>query len=57
LSLAPTFGWALAASLATFSVLSFSIHWSREVALDAAGAVFILAASLLYLRARLKNRD
>ena len=57
LSLAPTFGWALAASLATFGVLSFGINWSREGALEAAGLVFILAAFLLYLRTRRKNRD
>jgi hypothetical protein len=37
--------------------LIFGINWSREGALDAAGLVFILAAFLLYLRTRRKNRD
>jgi hypothetical protein len=50
LSLAPAFGLALAAGLVAFGFLRFGIHWSREMALDAAGLVFILAALVAYLR-------
>ena len=57
LSLAPAFGWALAASLATFGVLRFGIRWNNEGALDATVLVFILVALLLYLGTRPKSRS
>lgn len=56
LSLVPTFGWALAASLVVFAVLRFVVHWGGESTLDAAGLIFILAALLLHLRKRREPR-
>jgi hypothetical protein len=56
LAVAPAFGLALAAGLATFGILRFGVDWSAESALDVAGLVSILSAWLLTRHKNSENR-
>ena len=51
LSLAPAFGFALAAGVVVFGILRFGIHWRTQSALDVAGLVGIILACTAYMRA------
>jgi len=56
-SMAPAFGFAVAAGVMAFGILRFGMHWSTESALDVAGLVCILSACVAYLLTRSANRS